>query len=136
MKNNATSGLPLSVCASICALIILISFTDNSYAKRGCSAFGHSCFGGHGKRFDPNIREKMLQDDDTIINSRHREIEDLNSRNEFDVSEKKFGGQTEILPSQSRQDSSRFNPFTLSFIVRQWLTSHRLHQPDMELNNK
>lgn len=34
MKNNAISGLPLSVCASICALIILISFTDNSYAKR------------------------------------------------------------------------------------------------------
>lgn len=34
MKNNATSGLPLSVCASIYALIILISFTDNSYAKR------------------------------------------------------------------------------------------------------
>lgn len=34
MKNNATSGLPLSVCASICALIILIFFTDNSYAKR------------------------------------------------------------------------------------------------------
>lgn len=64
----------------------------------------------------------MLQDDDTIINSRHREIEDLNSRNEFDVSEKKFGEQTEILPSQSRhQDSSRFNPFTLSFIVRQWV---------------
>ncbi|KAG6803055.1 hypothetical protein HZU73_01891 [Apis mellifera caucasica] len=134
MKNNATSGLPLSVCASICALIILIFFTDNSYAKRGCSAFGHSCFGGHGKRFDPNIREKILQDDDTITN---REIEDLNSRNEFDVSEKKFGGQTEILSSQSRhQDSSRFNPFALSFIVRQWLTSHRLHQPDMELNNK
>lgn len=88
----------------------------------GCSAFGHSCFGGHGKRFDPNIQEKMLQDDDTITNNRHREIEDLNSRNEFDVSEKKFGGQTEILSSQNRhQDSSRFNPFALSFIVRQWV---------------
>lgn len=34
MKNNATSGLPLSVCASICALIILISFADTAYAKR------------------------------------------------------------------------------------------------------
>lgn len=64
----------------------------------------------------------MLQDDDTITNNRHREIEDLNSRNEFDVSEKKFGGQTEILSSQNRhQDSSRFNPFALSFIVRQWV---------------
>lgn len=63
----------------------------------------------------------MLQDDDTITN-RHREIEDLNSRNEFDVSDKKFGGQTEILSSQSHhQDSSRFNPFALSFIVRQWV---------------
>lgn len=64
----------------------------------------------------------MLQDDDTITNNRHREIEDLNSRNEFDFSEKKFGGQTEILSSQNRhQDSSRFNPFALSFIVRQWV---------------
>ncbi|XP_018917722.1 uncharacterized protein [Bemisia tabaci] len=26
-------------------------------AKRGCSAFGHSCFGGHGKRFDPEAME-------------------------------------------------------------------------------
>lgn len=30
----------------------------------GCSAFGHSCFGGHGKRSDPSDRfENTIQED-------------------------------------------------------------------------
>ena len=34
MKNNATSGLPLSICVSVCALMVLLSITDTAYAKR------------------------------------------------------------------------------------------------------
>ncbi|XP_025195492.1 uncharacterized protein LOC112594745 [Melanaphis sacchari] len=32
-------------------LAIVVIFTvDNGAAKRGCAMFGHSCYGGHGKR--------------------------------------------------------------------------------------
>ncbi|KOX77235.1 hypothetical protein WN51_10841 [Melipona quadrifasciata] len=140
MKNNATSGLPLPICVSVCALMVLLFITDTAYAKRGCSAFGHSCFGGHGKRFDPHARENVLQENqvDTATSDKHEEMETLRLPNEFVIPEKKFEGQEETAFSQTRrQDSTRFDPFMLSFIVRQWLTSHhRLHQPDVELNKK
>ncbi|KAK9306654.1 hypothetical protein QLX08_002733 [Tetragonisca angustula] len=140
MKNNATSGLPLSICVSVCALMVLLSITDTAYAKRGCSAFGHSCFGGHGKRFDPHVRGNVLQENqvDTAASDKHEEMEALRLPNEFVIPERKFEGQEETPFSQTRrQDSTRFDPSMLSFIVRQWLTSHhRLHQPDVELNNK
>ncbi|XP_050677787.1 neuropeptide CCHamide-2 [Leptidea sinapis] len=37
-----------------CLLVVLVISVGVS-AKRGCSAFGHSCFGGHGKRSDNAI---------------------------------------------------------------------------------
>ncbi|XP_031781695.1 neuropeptide CCHamide-2 [Nasonia vitripennis] len=30
--------------------LLIASFSVEISAKRGCSAFGHSCYGGHGKR--------------------------------------------------------------------------------------
>ncbi|XP_068984733.1 uncharacterized protein CCHa2 [Bombus flavifrons] len=140
MKSNATSGLPLSICVSVCTLVVLLSVSETVYAKRGCSAFGHSCFGGHGKRFDSHIQGNALQENqvDAATSDKHQEMEPLRLRNEFVIPGRKFEGQEEmLLPQTRRQDSTRFDPFTLSFIVRQWLTSqHRLHQPDVELNNK
>lgn len=42
--------------------------------------------------------------------------------NEFALSEQKFGGQEEVVPLQTRrQGSSRYDPYTLSFIVGQWV---------------
>ncbi|CAK9823768.1 hypothetical protein ANTRET_LOCUS2045 [Anthophora retusa] len=138
MRRNATSGLPLSAYLSLCALVLLLSSTGTTYAKRGCSAFGHSCYGGHGKRFDPHLRDNVLQENEAPIDDRNGKTEALSLNNEFVGPEQKFGGQPEILfPQMRRQDTARFDPYTLSFIVRQWLTSHhRLHQPDVELNNK
>ncbi|XP_048477886.1 neuropeptide CCHamide-2 [Plutella xylostella] len=34
--------------------VIILLITQGISAKRGCSAFGHSCFGGHGKRSGDN----------------------------------------------------------------------------------
>ncbi|PZC71698.1 neuropeptide CCHamide-2 isoform X4 [Helicoverpa armigera] len=31
-------------------IVALLAISHGVTAKRGCSAFGHSCFGGHGKR--------------------------------------------------------------------------------------
>ncbi|XP_039750755.1 neuropeptide CCHamide-2 [Pararge aegeria] len=38
--------------ASVIAVLII---SVGVSAKRGCSAFGHSCYGGHGKRSDSSI---------------------------------------------------------------------------------
>ncbi|CAL7938620.1 unnamed protein product [Xylocopa violacea] len=135
MRSNATSGLPLS---TICALMVLLSITDTIYAKRGCSAFGHSCFGGHGKRFDPHMQANVLQENETPTSDRNQEMEALRLSHDFVVPAQKFEGQPKIVvPQTRRQGSLRFDPYTLSFMVREWITSHhRLRQPDVELNNE
>ncbi|CAB3375302.1 Hypothetical predicted protein [Cloeon dipterum] len=40
-------------------LLVLAAVAALATAKRGCSAFGHSCFGGHGKRSDGGGGEQM-----------------------------------------------------------------------------
>ncbi|KAG6441702.1 neuropeptide CCHamide-2 [Manduca sexta] len=37
------------ICLALTVVAVLM-MTHGVTAKRGCSAFGHSCFGGHGKR--------------------------------------------------------------------------------------
>ena len=144
MKSNATSGLPLSVFVSVCTLVVVLSVSKTAYANNFnftslCRLYGQSCLDGHGKRFDSHIQGNVLQENqvDAAISDKHQEMEPLRLRNEFVIPGRKFEGQEEmLLPQTRRQDSTRFDPFTLSFIVRQWLTSqHRLHQPDVELNN-
>ncbi|XP_076624594.1 uncharacterized protein LOC143343510 [Colletes latitarsis] len=137
MRSNLTSGIPLTVCISVCALMVLLFASSTAYAKRGCSAFGHSCFGGHGKRFDPHLRNDAFQENDATTSDKNQELDTMRL-NEFAVPMRKFEGQGEIFfPQSRRKDSSRFDPYTLSFIVGQWLTSHRrLHQQDPDLNNK
>ncbi|XP_053605788.1 neuropeptide CCHamide-2 isoform X2 [Plodia interpunctella] len=36
----------------VVAVVAILLVSHGVSAKRGCSAFGHSCFGGHGKRSD------------------------------------------------------------------------------------
>ncbi|XP_053983896.1 uncharacterized protein LOC128879086 isoform X2 [Hylaeus volcanicus] len=137
MRSHTTSGVPLTVCVSACLLMVLLFASGTTYAKRGCSAFGHSCFGGHGKRFDPHVRNNALQENEATTSDKSQELGTMRL-NEFALPMRKFEGQGEVLlPQSRRQDPSRFDPYTLSFIVGQWLTSHRrLHQPDPELDNK
>ncbi|NP_001123587.1 neuropeptide CCHamide-2 [Bombyx mandarina] len=37
------------ICLAV-SIAVLLMMSQGVSAKRGCSAFGHSCFGGHGKR--------------------------------------------------------------------------------------
>ncbi|XP_071651164.1 uncharacterized protein [Temnothorax longispinosus] len=63
MRLNATSSVPsFIICVTSTVLVILISVNQKAYAKRGCSSFGHSCYGGHGKRFDSTMQRNTLQD--------------------------------------------------------------------------
>ncbi|KAJ0177650.1 hypothetical protein K1T71_006523 [Dendrolimus kikuchii] len=44
-------------------IVILLVTSQGVSAKRGCSAFGHSCFGGHGKRSgDSNPMDMTTQE--------------------------------------------------------------------------
>ena len=59
---------------------------------------------------------------DTAASDKHEEMEALRLPNEFVIPERKFEGQEETPFSQTRrQDSTRFDPSMLSFIVRQWV---------------
>ncbi|XP_049842616.1 uncharacterized protein LOC126293434 isoform X2 [Schistocerca gregaria] len=42
----------LPTMALVLALAVTLALLQAADAKRGCMAFGHSCFGGHGKRAD------------------------------------------------------------------------------------
>ncbi|XP_075976050.1 neuropeptide CCHamide-2 [Anticarsia gemmatalis] len=44
------------------AIIALLAISHGVSAKRGCSAFGHSCFGGHGKRSGDTSMDLSSQD--------------------------------------------------------------------------
>ncbi|XP_078037025.1 uncharacterized protein LOC144470086 [Augochlora pura] len=136
MRNNRTSGIPMT--ASVCALILLLFASGTAHAKRGCSAFGHSCFGGHGKRFDPHIRDNGFPENEATDSDRNQELNTMRLNNDFALPMQKFGEQDKLLlPQTRRSDSVKVNPDTLSFIVGKWLTSHRrLHQSDLDLNNK
>lgn len=139
MRTNATSGISLSFCVSICTLMVLFSVSDRAYAKRGCSAFGHSCFGGHGKRFDPHVRGDTLQDNEITTSNRGQEYETprLNDEPFLIGPDRKFQGSEERIIETQRQGSQTFDPNALSLLVRRWLASRRrLHDPDLEINNK
>nr|XP_019534046.2 uncharacterized protein LOC109405436 isoform X2 [Aedes albopictus] len=36
--------------SAICILVVVSVLVHNANGKRGCAAFGHACYGGHGKR--------------------------------------------------------------------------------------
>ncbi|XP_028174365.1 neuropeptide CCHamide-2 [Ostrinia nubilalis] len=48
-------------CFAVTILAVLL-LAQGIAAKRGCSAFGHSCFGGHGKRSDIAAIDQTNQD--------------------------------------------------------------------------
>nr|AWT50594.1 neuropeptide CCH2 [Diaphorina citri] len=45
-------------------MALVISTVDVASAKRGCASFGHSCFGGHGKRSSPDDPDTLAASDD------------------------------------------------------------------------
>ncbi|KAL5285190.1 hypothetical protein ACFFRR_007129 [Megaselia abdita] len=52
-------SLPLSF-VLVCAIVLFVVAQDTE-AKKGCQFYGHSCYGGHGKRSLTNENEVMNQ---------------------------------------------------------------------------
>ncbi|XP_065091661.1 uncharacterized protein CCHa2 [Ochlerotatus camptorhynchus] len=44
---------------AICILVVVSVLVQNASGKRGCAAFGHACYGGHGKR-SSSLPENLL----------------------------------------------------------------------------
>ncbi|XP_055524491.1 uncharacterized protein LOC129718096 isoform X2 [Wyeomyia smithii] len=42
------------------SLVLALILVQNANAKRGCAAFGHACYGGHGKRSSAVPEEGLL----------------------------------------------------------------------------
>nr|C0HKT1.1 RecName: Full=Neuropeptide CCHamide-2; Short=CCHa; Flags: Precursor [Agrotis ipsilon] len=53
-------------------IIALLAISHGVSAKRGCSAFGHSCFGGHGKRSGDTSAMDQLSNQDGVLMARHQ----------------------------------------------------------------
>ncbi|XP_063230421.1 neuropeptide CCHamide-2 [Bacillus rossius redtenbacheri] len=95
---------PVALCVAT-ALLALLAGVHEAQAKRGCSSFGHSCFGGHGKRSDeamlaagPPMPQQGPGEDEQVYLGSGRD-----GGNDF-----------------SRQPGLRVPPF-----LRQWLESYR-----------
>ncbi|XP_076231057.1 uncharacterized protein LOC143177140 [Calliopsis andreniformis] len=138
MRGNDSPGV-LLLCISICMVMVLLSSSGTVYAKRGCSAFGHSCFGGHGKRFDSLLRDNGLQRKQAMANGKNEKLERTRLNSEFSFLKQKLDESKKVVPPQIQRskDSSRYNLYRLYFIIGQWLTSHRkLHKSVLERNTK
>ncbi|GAB1859839.1 hypothetical protein CAJAP_01077 [Camponotus japonicus] len=137
-KLRATSGPIFSLYLSIVVLLVLISVSDNVHAKRGCASFGHSCFGGHGKRFDSTMRRNTLQES---ISQKFQESEIPSPNDElfyvFPNDEFRERSDNSLPFIRTRKDTQQFDPYPLSSLVNQWIASHRRqHRTDTDVTNK
>ncbi|XP_072747368.1 neuropeptide CCHamide-2 isoform X2 [Anoplolepis gracilipes] len=137
-KLRATSGPVFSLYLLIVLLVVLISVSDKAHAKRGCASFGHSCFGGHGKRFDSTMRRNTLQES---ISQKFQESEVPSPNDElfYVLPNDEFRERPDkSLPFiRTRKDTQQFDPYPLSSLVNQWIASHRRpHRTDTDITNK
>ncbi|XP_029664995.1 neuropeptide CCHamide-2-like [Formica exsecta] len=138
-KLPATSGPVFSLYLSFVLLMVLISISDKAYAKRGCASFGHSCFGGHGKRFDSTMRHDTQE-------SRNQKFQESNVPSPNDDNELFY-----VLPNdefrersdkslpfiRTRKDTQQFDLYPLSSLLNQWIASHRRpHRTETDITNK
>ncbi|XP_011870222.1 PREDICTED: uncharacterized protein LOC105563328 isoform X2 [Vollenhovia emeryi] len=136
MKSNATSGPTFSLYLSIALLVILVSISDKTHAKRGCSSFGHSCFGGHGKRFDSTVRRNTLQES-ISQNIQESEVPSPNDELFYVLPNDEFRERSDQSFMRTRKDTQQFDVYPLSTLVDQWIASHRRpHRTDTDVTNK
>ncbi|XP_051159759.1 uncharacterized protein LOC127280648 [Leptopilina boulardi] len=123
MKFFLTQTYDCFAVISITAFLI-ISLSSETSAKRGCNAFGHSCFGGHGKRSDLSQHE-VLSNERNIIN---REIPEYVHTNEGNIAIESLQKNQERAERRiSEIDKNQLGDDPLSIIIRQWLIGR--HRP-------
>ncbi|XP_033217222.1 uncharacterized protein LOC117172991 [Belonocnema kinseyi] len=118
---------------SITAFLI-ISFSVETWAKRGCSAFGHSCFGGHGKRSETKQQESSKE-----RNSISREVPEYvlsRSNDEIFAMDPAQLIQNRAERRISEIDKKQLGDDPLSIFIRQWIISRHRQYADTGDANK
>ncbi|KYM80574.1 hypothetical protein ALC53_08972 [Atta colombica] len=102
----------------------------------GCAAFGHTCYGGYGKRFDSTVERNSLQD--SIIRNIKKSKEPLPNFDLFYILlNDEFREQSGQSFMKTHRDIQRVNVHPLSFLVDHWIAFHRRrHLTDMDITNK
>lgn len=105
----------------IVAVIFIAVLVTNSEAKRGCALYGHSCYGGHGKRSDISrvgLSMELPQDysntNKEIVNSANNGINqmELNNDNRW----------------KSRQELT----YALMNLLRKWIEESKKSAEDIQ----
>ncbi|XP_071444144.1 neuropeptide CCHamide-2-like [Hetaerina americana] len=126
MRPRAGSSSPSTV-LTIAVLTVFICGTNQlAEAKRGCSAFGHSCFGGHGKRAD--LPSDVGSSDFPSIQQPSPEVF-VSSADDASPPFQDPAGRTLELSPQRYLTWTKMQPF-----LRQWLESYRRSTEGMETN--
>lgn len=127
------------ICVLTSVLLVFLLITQGAYAKRGCSAFGHSCFGGHGKRSGNtgpieaeqqeivNARRQIGQEEipphpgypRSNINGMLASGDDIIPVRDGGVYDREEGAMKELLKSRLRN------------IVKHWMDNYRRSQNDI-----
>ncbi|XP_023720028.1 neuropeptide CCHamide-2 isoform X2 [Cryptotermes secundus] len=111
------------------AIIVLMVEIDQSSAKRGCSSFGHSCFGGHGKRADEGVLLLPGADSDQqqrlMFPARETGSED---GEDTMIQPEGYGALSPASSASLVPSANRLSPF-----LRQWLQSYRRSTGDIEV---
>jgi len=118
-----------SVLVFVMSVVVLAVLVDQSSAKRGCSAFGHSCFGGHGKRAD----EDVLLIPGSASDQQPRLVYPPTASGAEDSDDAMI--QSGGFGALSASASGRLvpSPHNLSPFLRQWLQSYQRSADDIEV---
>ncbi|XP_026474686.1 neuropeptide CCHamide-2-like [Ctenocephalides felis] len=103
------AAIPRLLQIALVAGAIICLWLGQVQAKRGCIAFGHSCFGGHGKRSDQEVFSPYETPETTAL---------VNQRSPT-------GYNTQLQPSDVDDEAIRSN---LEHIIVKWLQRYRLMQ--------
>jgi len=103
--------------------------TPRTIRTGGCSAFGHSCFGGHGKRADEDVL--LIPGPDSDQQSRLVFPPTAAGAEGSDESVIQTGGFGALSASPSEQLVP--SPHNLSPFLRQWLQSYQRSAGDIEV---
>jgi hypothetical protein len=118
-----------SILIVVLTIVVIAVHIDQSSAKRGCSAFGHSCFGGHGKRADEGVL--LIPGPDSDQQSRLVFPPTAARAEGSDDAVIRSGGFGEL--SASPSEPLVPSPNNLSPFLRQWLQSYQRSAGDIEV---
>ncbi|XP_031618308.1 neuropeptide CCHamide-1 isoform X2 [Contarinia nasturtii] len=110
------------------AIIFIAVLVAHSEAKRGCALYGHSCYGGHGKRSEaPRVDILSLDpiQQDKSYSNINKEVfyptnNELNAANQVDLN------------NENRWKSGNQFNYALYNLIRRWMDEAKKNSDEMQ----